>query len=181
MSRIVIFILCFLLCSCATFSESGQYYRKARSYVKRSDYDSAFLNLRALLNNAPKSSYAPKAAFAVAEYYYDKGDYLDATIAFRKYIKLYPDDEGVIFAELMTYRMASQINPNKKNVPFSERYFLENIRKKMFSKPVFIIFKEDKKESFSYTSAFDNLYSAFDYVDKITIKRNGKTLLEISP
>ena len=180
MNRVVVFILCIFLCSCATISESGQYYRKARSYVARSDYDAAFLNLRALLNNVPRSSYAPKAAFAVAEYYYDKGDHLDATIAFRKYIKLYPDDKGVIFAELMIYRMASHLSP-KKNVPYSKRYFLENIREKMFAKPVFIIFKEGKKESFSYTSAFDNVYSAFDYVDKITIIRNGKTLLEISP
>lgn len=178
-NRIIAIVLCLVLCSCATVSDSGQYYRKARSYVDKNDHDSAFLNLRAILNNEPNSAYAPFAAFAVAEYYFERDDYLDAAMAFRKYINGYPKDDGVVFAELMIYKMATQ--SNTKNLPYNERYFLDNIRKKMFSKPLFIIFKESKRESFTYTSALNNVYSAFDHVDKITIERNGQTLLEIAP
>jgi outer membrane protein assembly factor BamD (BamD/ComL family) len=179
-NRKFILILCFCLSSCATFSDSGEYYRKAAACAKAKDYDAAFSYLRAILNNNPDSSYAPKAAFGVAEYYYDKGDHLDATIFFHKYVNAYPEDEGVVFAELIIYKMATAKGSNK-NMPFNERYFLETIRKKMFSKPVFIIFKESKKESFSYTSAFGNIYSAFDHVDKMTIKRNEREFFEISP
>ena len=179
MKRIIVFILCIFLSSCATFSDSGKYYREASYLAKSNSYDAAFLKLRALLNDDPHSSYAPKAAFAVAEYYFDSGDYFDATVAFREYIKAYPEDEGVIFAELMIYKMVTQINPNK-NIPFSERYFLENIRKKMFNKPVFFIFAKNK-ENFTYRSAFGNIYSAFDYIDKVTIKRNDELFFELSP
>jgi outer membrane protein assembly factor BamD (BamD/ComL family) len=176
---ITLFILCVFLSSCSTLSKSGKYYHQAYAYAKNKNYTSAFLSLRTLLNNDPRSSYAPMAAFSVAEYYLEAGDYFDATIAFRKYINAYPNDEGVIFAELMIYKMATQVNPNK-NLPFNERYFLDNIRKKMFAKPVFFIFAENKK-SFSYKSAFGNIYSAFDYVDKIKITRNDEIFFELSP
>ncbi|MBL7131380.1 MAG: outer membrane protein assembly factor BamD [Candidatus Omnitrophica bacterium] len=179
MYKIIVFLLCVFLTSCATFSDSGKYYRQANSFAKNKDYDVAFLKLRMLLNNNPRSPYAPKAAFTVAEYYFESGDYFDAIIAFRKYINAYPKDKGVIFAELMIYKMATQVNPNK-NIPFNERYFLDSIRKKMFAKPVFFIFTENK-EIFSYRSAFDNIYSAFDYVDKVKVMRNDELFFELSP
>jgi len=160
-------------------SDSRQHYRQATSYAKAKNYDAAFMRLKTLLNSDQHSPYAPKAAFAVGEYYYQSNDYLDAIIAFRKYITAYPEDEGVVFAELMIYKMATQLNPNK-NIPFNERYFLSSIRKKMFDRPVFFIFTENK-ESFSYSSAFGNAYLAFDYVDKIQITRNGDVLFELSP
>lgn len=178
MSKVIILVLCVFLSSCASFTKSADYYNQASSYAKDKNYDSAFLKLRALLNDNPRSAYAPKAAFSVAEYYYDSGDYLDAMVAFRKYIDAYPEDEGVIFAKLMIYKMATHKTP--KNMPFNERYFLDNIRRKMFDKPVFIIFKVDK-ESFSYSSAFGNVYSAFDHVDKVSITRNDKFFFELSP
>ncbi|MFC1709345.1 outer membrane protein assembly factor BamD [Candidatus Omnitrophota bacterium] len=179
MNKIIILVLCVFLASCATFSSSAQYYREASSLARSRNYDTAFLRLRALLNNDPGSVYAPKAAFTVAEYYFQTGDHLDATISFRKYINAYPQDEGVIFAELMIYKMATQ-NGTNKNIPFNERYFLESIREKMFEKPVFIIFKE-KKESFSYTSTFGNIYTAFDHVDRMSITRNDKFFFELTP
>ncbi|MFC1645915.1 hypothetical protein ACFL2Y_01920 [Candidatus Omnitrophota bacterium] len=179
MNRVTIFILCVFLSSCATFSDSGKYYREAISLAKNNNFDAAFAKLSSLLRDDPRSSYAPKAAFAMAEYYFGIDDYLDATVAFREYIKAYPKDEGVIFAELMIYKMVTQINPNK-NIPFSERYFLENIRKKMFDKPVFFIFAKNK-EGLTYRSALGNIYSAVDYIDKVTIMRNDELFFELSP
>jgi outer membrane protein assembly factor BamD (BamD/ComL family) len=179
MRKYTIFILCIFLVSCATASSGAKFHRQAVTLAKQRNYDAAFLKLRALLNDNPHSAYARRAAFAVAEYYFQSGDYLDATVAFRRYINAYPEDESVIFAELMIYKMATEKGSNK-NIPFNERYLLENIREKMFQKPVFIIFKE-KRESFSYTSDFGNNYTAFDHIDKISITRNGKLFFELTP
>ncbi|MFH1622672.1 MAG: outer membrane protein assembly factor BamD [Candidatus Omnitrophota bacterium] len=179
MKKITIVILCIFLTSCATFSASSNHYSAACSYAKKGDIDSAFMRLKSLLFNYPDSPYAAKASFAISEYYFEIGDYFDAAMAFRKYINEFPEDEGVVFAELLIYKMATQIGPNK-NIPFNERYFLDSIRKKMFNKPVFFIFT-GKKESFSYRSALSNVYSAYDYVDKVKIMRNEEVFFELSP
>ena len=179
MRKYAIFILCVFFVSCAAVSSNAKYHRQAVALAKHRNYDAAFLKLRALLNDNPQSAYAPDAAFAVAEYYFQSGDYLDATVAFRRYINAYSGHDGIVFAELMIYKMATEKGPNK-NIPFNERYFLDSIRKRMFQKPVFIIFKE-KKESLSYTSDFGNNYTAFDHIDKISITRNGELFFELTP
>lgn len=176
---VIILLLCVSFSSCATLSSSASFYQKALYFAKKKDYDMSFMYLKAILNDNPKSFYAPKAAFSVGEYYYENNDYLDAMVAFRKYIQDYPKDDGVIFAELFIYTMATTRQPSK-NIPIKERYFLESIRKKMFSKPVFFIFFEDKK-TFSYRSMLGNVYQAIDYVDKVRVTRNDKILLDLSP
>lgn len=178
-SKLIIFLLCVFLSSCATLSNSANYYHQAIYQVKKDNHYAAFMRLRALLNDNPHSPYAPKAAFAVGEYYFENNDYLDAAVAFREYIRNYPNDPGTVFAELVIYKMANRANPNK-NIQLKEQYLLESIRKKMFSKPIFFIFVENRK-SFSYRSIFGNIYSAFDYVDKVKVIRNDKLFLELSP
>lgn len=177
--KIIFLLLCVYLSSCATISDSANYYRDACRQAKNKNYIAAFMRLRAVLNDDPRSLYAPKVAFAIGEYYLDSNDYLDAVIAFRQYIENYPKDPGVIFAETVIYKIASEVKATK-NIPIREQDLLEGIRKKMFAKPIFFIFSE-KKKSYSYRSMFGNVYAAFDYVDKVKIMRNDKPFLELSP
>lgn len=177
--KVIYLFLCVFLSSCATFSDSGVYYRQAYQEAKRKNFDGAFMRLRASLNEDPHSPYAPRVAFAIGEYYLDNNDYLDAVVAFRNYIENYPNDRGVVFAELIIYKMFTELKP-AKNVPIKEKDLLEGIRKKMFSRPVFFIFFENSK-IFSYGSLFGNRYTAFDYIDKVKVMRNDKLFLELSP
>lgn len=178
-SKVIILVLCVFLSSCATISDSANYYRDACQQAKNKNYDAAFMRLRAVLNDNPHSQYAPKAAFAIGEYYLERRDYLDAVVAFHQYIENYPSDSGVIFAETVIYKIATEVK-SIKSIPIKGRDLLEGIRKRMFSKPVFFIFSE-KKKSYSYRSLFGNVYVAFDYVDKVKIMRNDQLFLELSP
>jgi len=171
--------LCFILSSCATVSQSAQYYRQAYQQAKRKNYDTAFLKLRALLLNDPRSPYAPRAKFSTGEYYYDKEDYADAILTFYEYINEYPEDSGRVFAELIIYKISTEIKTNKY-LQFKERDLIEKIEKKIFSKPMFFLFF-DKEKSYTFRSAFGNVYTALEYVDKVEVRRNGDYFLEISP
>jgi len=57
---------------------------------------------------------------------------------------------------------------------------IKEIRKELFSKPLFLIFY-DKKSPRAYRSLFKNTYLVYDYVDKIRVLRNDKIFLELSP
>lgn len=175
----IILLVCFVFSSCATFSDSATYYRQAARDAQRNNYDAAFLQLKALLANAPHSPYAPRALFSIAEYYYDQKDYTDAILTYYRYIKDYPRDDGRIFAELLIYKISTEIKTTK-NIRLKERDLIASIEKKIFSKPMFFLFFENET-SYTYRSVFGNVYTAFDYVDKVAVKRNGEHFLEISP
>lgn len=176
--KIGIIILCFSLPSCATLSINAEY-RNAVDYAKKQDYDKAFMKLKAFLLNNPDSLYAPKASFAIAEYYLDNNDYADAQDEFYKYLKNYPNDPGAIFAQLIIYKISVETK-NIKEISLKEKEITANIREKVFSKPIFFIFFENRK-SFSYRSVFGNSYTAYDYVDKLKVIRNGKLFIELKP
>ncbi|MHA1896221.1 MAG: outer membrane protein assembly factor BamD, partial [Promethearchaeota archaeon] len=178
--NILIFsFFCLLFSSCATCSNGSRFYREAYHEARRGNYDVAFLNLRTLMVSYPDSPYAPMAAFSSGEYFLEKRDYTDAILTFYKYIKKYPDDDGRIFAELIIYKITNEIKIDKI-IQLKERDIINDIKKKIFAKPMFFLFFDTEK-SFSYRSLFGNVYTAYDYVDKVEIKRNGKVFLEISP
>lgn len=177
--KIIPFGLCILLSSCATVSRTAVFYRQANYEVKRKNYDAAFMRLKAILADGPYGGYAPKAAFGIGEYYIENNDYVDAMTAFYNYIITYPDDPGVIFAELILYKLSKQIETSR-DITFRENDLIDSIRKKIFSKPMFFVFFENEK-MFSYRSVFGNRYTAFDYVDRVEVMRNDKLFIKISP
>lgn len=183
MKKIIIFVTCLLVCitlsSCAFLSEGSTYYDAARIAAARQNYDAAFMNLKAFLRNDPKSKYSPTACFALGEYYLDRSDYLDSAMTLFNYINDYPNDKGVIFAELIIYKIATQIR-NDKDISFSEKDLVEAIRKKILSRSMFFMFLNNSK-SFAYRSLFGNIYTAYDYVDKVKVMRNDKLFLELTP
>ncbi|MDD5005342.1 MAG: outer membrane protein assembly factor BamD [Candidatus Omnitrophica bacterium] len=176
--KIMVLFLCLSFSSCATFSESADYYRRARYLARKNNCDKAFMQLKELLSNEPNSKYAPAASFSVGEYYLDKEDYPDALVAFQEYIKYYPDDPAVIFAELIIYKIGSQIKKNKE-VSSQEQYLFETIRQKILSKPLFLFVFNDNIDRISYSSLFGNSYIVFYSKNKIIAIRNGKVFVEL--
>lgn len=176
---LIVTLMCCVLSSCDTFSSGAKFYHEAAYEAKNGNYDTAFLRLRALLVNDPNSPYAPGAVFSTGEYYYQQRDYTDAILTLYNYIKDYPNDDGRIFAELIIYKISTEIKTDKK-IRIKERELIESIEKKIFSKPMFFLFFEQVK-SYTYRSVLGNVYTAYDYVDKVIIKRNGQHFLEISP
>jgi len=183
MKKILLLIVCLSICtilsSCAFLSEGSTYYEGARIAAKNHNYDSAFMNLKAFLRNDPKSKYSPTVCFALGEYYLDRSDYVDSAVTFFNYINDFPNDKGVIFAELIIYKIATQIR-NDKEITLNEKDLIDAIRKKILSRPMLFMFFDNKK-SFSYRSLFGNTYTAYDYVDKVKVMRNDKLFLELTP
>lgn len=176
---LIVMLWCCVFSSCGTFSKSADFARQARYEAQQGNYSTAFLRLRALLINDPHSPYAPGAIFSTGEYYYQQKDYTDAILTLYQYIKDYPKDDGRIFAELIIYKISTEIKTDRK-IRIKERELIASIEKKIFSKPMFFLFFEQVK-SYTYRSVLGNVYTAFDYVDKVIIKRNGQHFLEISP
>jgi outer membrane protein assembly factor BamD (BamD/ComL family) len=180
---IFILLILFLVCvtGCASVSESGDEYRESLREIHEGKpyFDFAFLHFKAILDDNPNSAYAPQAAFAVGEYYFDVADYYNAIKTLYMYIHQYPKDRGVIFAKLILYKIISSVQ-KETIVGVEEDTLIKEIRKDLFSQPLFLIFY-DKKLPRSYQSLFRNSYTVYDYVDKIKVLRNGKSFLELSP
>ena len=164
---------------CATFSESTARYQQGLRDIRDGRMDFALLNLKAVVNESPKSAHAPVAMFALGEYYFDHADYFNAIQIFSDYISRYPKDKGVVFAKLLIYKVMAEI---KKNESFSEQQVAlsAEIRKELFSQPLLLIFS-DKKAPRSYRSLFATTYLVYDYVDQIKVIRNEKIFLELAP
>jgi outer membrane protein assembly factor BamD (BamD/ComL family) len=168
-----------LILGCATLSETGERYRASEQAIEDGQLYFAFVHLKAILRDDPKSPYAPKAAFALGEYYFNNTDYYNAIAKLSDYIRLYPKDKGVIFAKLLIYKALTTVK-KEEDMGEQEAALIKEIRKELFSQPLFLIFY-DKKFPRSYKSLFDNSYLVYDYVDKIKVFRNDKIFLELSP
>lgn len=170
-------VLC--LAGCATFSQAGELYRSSIDDIHENRPDFAVIGLKNILKEYPDSPYAPKAAFALGEYYYDNGDYFNAINMLSSYIRNYPKDKGVVFAKLIVYKVIISLRKdNEKNK--KQEALIKEIRKELFSEPLFLIFY-DKKSPRSYRSVFSNSYLVYDYVDKIKVFRNDKDFIELTP
>ncbi len=181
-NKITAFLLFLLACcssGCAAFSQAGDWYRMSIDDIQQRRPYFAILNLKNILKEYPKSPYAPKAAFAIGEYYFDNGDYYNAIKTLSDYIRCYPDDKGVVFAKLIVYKII--INFKKEGaINKQQDALIKEIRKELFSEPLFLIFY-DKKSPRSYQSIFSNSYLVYDYIDKIKVFRNDKDFIELTP
>lgn len=164
---------------CAMLSEPGDNYRNAMTDIKNGRSEFGFVYLKRVVESGPSSSYAPAAKFAVGEHYFDNYDYYNAIETLSDYLLKYPKDKGAVFAKLLIYKMIADIK-NAKISDIQHEALIKEIRKELFSKPLFLIFY-DKKSPRSYKSLFKNTYLVYDYVDKIRVLRNDKIFLELSP
>ena len=81
-------------------------YEKAVQFIKRSQYDFALLEFRAIIREFPESRYAQASLFGIGEYFYNQKLYYEAMRNFTRYIETYPESDGAIFARayLLTSR-----------------------------------------------------------------------------
>jgi hypothetical protein len=178
--KTVLTVSCFLLVAgCAMLSEPGEMYNSGLQSIRDGNKPFAFMHLKSLVESDPQSPYAKEAEFAVAEYYFDISDYYNSIEMFSDYISRYPKDKGAIFAKLLIYKMLAE-QKNSKVSDAQHDLLIKEIRKELFSKPLFLIFY-DKKSPRAFHSLFKNTYLVYDYVDKIRVLRNDKIFLELSP
>lgn len=178
-SKIVFCGVLLFLAGCVSLGEPGDSYYSALSDIKEGQPAFAFIALKNVVASAPDSSYAAPAQFSVGEYYFDNSDYYNAVETLSDYLSRYPKDKGVVFAKLLIYKMIADIK-NTKVADVQHDALIKEIRKELFSRPLFLIFY-DKKSPRSYKSLFKNVYRVYDYVDKIRVLRNDKIFLELSP
>ncbi|MGE5280187.1 MAG: outer membrane protein assembly factor BamD [Deltaproteobacteria bacterium] len=171
--------LCLAGAGCASFSETAERYRAAISAFDEGQTYFAIVHLRHVIEQDPTSPYAPQSMFALGEYYYDNADYFNSIKTLSLYIKRYPDDKGAVFAKLLIYKMITAFK-SESALSEQEEALMKEIRKELFSQPLFFIFY-DKKSPRSYKSLFHHAYLVYDYVDRIKVFRDDKLFLELSP
>lgn len=173
------FLWALLLNGCATMSEPGERFRAGVGDIRDGRYYFAVLNLKTIVKDWPDSPYAPQAAFALGEYSFDTQDNYQALTTLSNYIYRYPKHKGLVFAKLLIYRIITGFKA-ESDMGEQEGALIKEIRKELFSQPLFLIFY-DKKVPRSYQSLFKHTYLVYDYVDKIKVFRDGKLFLELSP
>lgn len=109
---------------------ADQLYQRGLKEYREGNYDSAVVNFRQFLKQAPKSSQAGNAQYLIGEALYAQKQYDPAIVAFDDVVQKYPKDpkvaaamlkEGYAFAELKDVRNA--------------RYFLQQVMKKFPDSP----------------------------------------------
>lgn len=177
-SFLVMALVAALVCGCAV-SETSERYRAATQSIRDGQTYFAIMHLRAIIKDDPSSPCAPTAMFALGEYYFDNGDHYNSIKTFSNFVRSYPKDKGAVFAKLIIYRIINEIKKDEE-APQQESELIKEIRKELFSQPLFLIFY-DKKTPRSYKTIFGHSYLVYDYVDKIKVFRDDKIFLELSP
>lgn len=157
---IFIFIPVFFCLSCATGPQ-----------IKNDNLDLTFIRLKNYLGDHPDSPHAQKIRFGLAEYYFQINDYKDAIEELTSYINDYSPDKKAVFAYFLLYKIISE---NYQNTDI-----LQKIKEKFFSKSLFLMFGEVKTHS--YRSIFNNIYKAYEHIDKIEVYRNDDLFLQLTP
>jgi outer membrane protein assembly factor BamD (BamD/ComL family) len=155
------------------FDAMAQYNRAVR-YIKIKQPDFALMEFRGIIRDYPKSLFARKALFAVAEYYYDNKVYYDSINNFTEYLNKYPESKSRIFAKVYLLKIIQEI---KYPSPDEKKAF-ESIKNDFFSKPMFLLFKEYKQ--ISYKSPSLNRFKIRYYIDNIEVYRNGQLFIKIT-
>ncbi|MFA5388824.1 MAG: outer membrane protein assembly factor BamD [Candidatus Omnitrophota bacterium] len=155
--------------------EAAAKYSKAVKYIKAKQPDFAFMEFRGIARDFPKSRFAQKSRFAIAEYYYDRGMRYDAVANFKQYINDYPGSKAVVFAKAYLLKIMEEV----ENPSLEEKEIFESVRKDFFSRPLFLLFAEYKETS--YKSASCNKFEIRYYIDNIEVYRNGSLFVKITP
>jgi outer membrane protein assembly factor BamD (BamD/ComL family) len=150
-------------------------YNRAIGYIKTKRPDFALMEFRGIVRDYPKSLFAQKALFAVAEYCYDNKIYYEALDNFREYLNKYPGSKSGVFAKAYLLKITQDI----KDPSQDEKKAFENIKNDFFSKPLFFLFKEYKKTS--YKSPSLNRFEIKYNPDNVELYRNNRIFLTLTP
>ena len=94
--------------SSASKEKDKLYYISGTSLNKLGRYELARENFKSLIENYPKSEYAPLAQLGLADSYYLSADYQNAAEAYEKYITGYPKSEAAATAYFRLGRCAQK-------------------------------------------------------------------------
>ena len=137
--------------------DADSIFLRAKDSMRKGQLDFAFSNLHFLTSLYPESKHYKPALFALGEYYYDIGDYYNASEKFNEILNIDPESEAKIFIKLYLIEIAKKrgradrVNSLKKEIVAYEQLSL-----------LFRDFKE-----YLYISALMKNYKAIYYIDKI--------------
>ncbi|MFH1201560.1 MAG: hypothetical protein V1674_01560 [Candidatus Omnitrophota bacterium] len=174
MPRIILILFCILaLNACATLTEPGRIYHGAVCDIRDKNLNPAFMELRFLIRDYPKTPYAKDARFAIAEYFFIKNDYYDALREFAAIQEDFPNSPHALFAKAVAYKIISQ--HGRKDI----KELSSKIKKEFFDKPVVLVFSEYKTKSLK--TLWGSCYAIKDYVDRVEILKDNEIFLKITP
>lgn len=173
--RYLILLLIVILASCASFNSADRLYQDSKIFVREGKPDFAFMSFNELLRQSPDYRHAQEVKFAIAEYYYDRGDYKNSLREFVNFIKVYKTSKLTVFAKAFLYKIINDVEWMQSSDAVS---VAQEIKKEFFSKPAFFVFSEFKEKKM--VSLLSNKYILKEYVDKIDIFRNDKIFLSVS-
>ncbi|PIP67667.1 MAG: hypothetical protein CO035_07780 [Candidatus Omnitrophica bacterium CG_4_9_14_0_2_um_filter_42_8] len=148
-------------------------YDAAVRYIKHKQPDFALMEFRSLLREFPKSPFAQKSLFAIAEYYYDHGMHKDAIENFTRRLKDNSDLEANIIAKVYLLKILKEIESPSQE----EKEMLGGVKKELSSESAFLSFSEYKKTC--YRSASLNKFKIIRHADSVDIYRNNQFFINI--
>jgi len=112
---------------------ADQLYQRGLKEYREGNYDSAVVNFRQFLRQAPKSPQAGNAQYLIGESLYKQKEYTAAIPAFDDVVQKYPKDPKVAAALLMQGYAFAELK-SKSDIA-NARYFLQEVVKKFPNSP----------------------------------------------
>lgn len=170
-SLFLLLVLSFMLLSAELgyAQGSGFSYSQALKAARKGDDDFAFMYFKECLRKDSKSKFAPKALFAIGEYYFSNRSLAQASKAFAAFVNRYPKSKSAVFAYSYLMVLAKKDQNQSLVQEFKRKIIAFQKLKLLFSD-----FKEYK-----YRSPFFNKYKAIYFIDRVEIYINGKLFAEV--
>ena len=151
-------------------------YLEAVNFCKKGENEFGLLKFKQVIEKYPDTPWARKSIFSAAEIYVGLNGYHDAVKLWIRYMSDYPDNKETMLAKVyLIVTMTRMKGPSEVEA----KQFLEQLKKQIFSSPVFLGFAEYKK--YEYESAIKNKYELLEYVDKIEVYLNEELFYKIVP
>jgi len=154
---------------CVKASEADLEWKEAVGLAKQGEYDFAYMNFRAILDDYPDSRYGLKVEFAQGEYYFLQDNLQLASEAFEDFYTKYPRHEESLIALAYLFKIAQiQNRPDK----------MKSYRNKAASFHQLVFIFNDNK-SFKFLSAFQRRHKLVCYINKAELYVNDKLFTEV--
>jgi outer membrane protein assembly factor BamD (BamD/ComL family) len=164
-------ILAILLPGAVVFAGGDtELYQQAQSSVRRGNVDFAYMQMRNILRDYPKSRYREQAMFGMGEYHYLIPQYKQAEAMFNQYLDNFSDSKGTLFALCLLHQIAEFESDAAKAADLKNRIIKY--------KQVSLIFRE--YQEYKFVSPLNRTYRAVFHIDRIDFFAGDKPLATIS-
>jgi uncharacterized protein HemY len=152
---------------------AGENWNEAQNYVRNGQKDFAFLELNAMVREYPNDSRTPAASFALAEYYFEQLDYMEARKILEEILAKPSKSVTDLLAQIYLLKIAEA---TKSDTEKNERE--ERLKEILSSKRFFMLF--GKKATKKWSSPLGNRFKFAEAVDKMEIFRNDELYYTIN-